>query len=130
MFGTNDVYIFEAESFDFYLRTIVLETIQKDIVPVLYTFPNRPEFPEKTILFNQIVIKIAIDYDLPLVNLWLAIKDLPDEGVDPVQPIHLSIPPDQKTGDFVNNLNYGYTVRNLITLQALDILRTGLASAP
>jgi len=53
MFGTNDTTFFEAESFNTYLRQIIDQTIAADIVPVLYTFPERPEFPEKSLLFNQ-----------------------------------------------------------------------------
>ena len=63
---------------------------------------------------------------MPLVNLWVAIQDLPFEGVDQTEPIHLSIPEDERAGDFTTNLDYGYTMRNLITLQALDILLEGL----
>jgi len=126
MFGTNDVMFFEADLFDFYMRTIILETIENGTVPILYTIPTRPEFPEKTYQFNQVIIKLAEDYDLPLVNLWAAIQDLPFEGVDQLEPIHLSIPEDEQAGDFTTNLEYGYTVRNLITLQALDILLEGL----
>lgn len=126
MFGTNDVMFFEADMFDYYMRTIILETIENGTVPVLYTIPTRPEFPDKTYQFNQVIIKLAEDYDLPLVNLWLAIQDLPFEGVDQAEPIHLSIPEDDQTGDFTSNLDYGYTVRNLITLQALDILLADL----
>ena len=126
MFGTNDVMFFEADLFDFYMREIIIATIENGTVPVLYTIPTRPEFPEKTYLFNQVIIKLAQDYDLPLVNLWLAIQELPNEGVDPVEPIHLSIPSDEQAGDFTTNLEYGYTVRNLVTLQALDILLEGL----
>lgn len=130
MFGTNDVMFFEADLFDFYMRSIILETIENGTVPVLYTIPTRPEFPEKTYLFNQVIIKLAEDYDLPLVNLWVAIQDLPNDGVDPAEPIHLSIPPDEQTGDLTTNLDYGYTVRNLVTLQALDILLDGLGIEP
>lgn len=126
MFGTNDVMFFEADLFDFYMRSIILDTIEYGTIPVLYTIPTRPEFPEKTYLFNQVIIKLAQDYDLPLVNLWMAIQDLPDNGVDPVEPIHLSIPSDEHTADFTSNLDYGYTVRNLVTLQTLDILLDGL----
>lgn len=126
MFGTNDVMFFEADLFDFYMRSIILETINNGTVPILYTIPTRPEFPEKTYQFNQVIIKLAQDYDLPLVNLWLAIQDLPFEGVDQLEPIHLSIPEDEQAGDFTTNLDYGYTVRNLITLQTLDILLDGL----
>lgn len=126
MFGTNDVMFFEADLFDFYMRSIIVETIENGTVPVLYTIPTRPEFPDKTYQFNQVIIKLAQDYDLPLVNLWAAIQELPFEGVDQAKPIHLSIPEDEQAGDFTTNLEYGYTVRNLVTLQALDILLDGL----
>ena len=129
MFGTNDVMFFEPGYFDYYLRTIVLETINDGIVPVLYTFPTRPEFPDKTYQFNQIVIKISQDYDLPLVNLWAAIEDLPNHGVDTLEPTHLSVPDDLDTGILdAEHLQAGYTVRNLITLQTLQILMDGLTT--
>jgi hypothetical protein len=126
MFGTNDVFFLDAATFDYYLRTIILQTITSNIVPIMSTIPTRPEFPEQTYLYNQIIIKIAQDYDLPIVNLWAAIQDLPNEGVDPIEPIHLSIPEDANTGDFVNNLEYGYTVRNLLMLQTLETLWQGV----
>ncbi len=128
MFGTNDTFFIEADAFDYYLRLIVLETIQQNIVPVLYTFPTRPEYPEKSELFNQIIIKIAEDYDLPLINLWLGLQDLPNGGVDEIETIHLTIPADgTSTGVFDDStLQTGYTYRNLVTLQALDILVKGL----
>jgi len=128
MFGTNDVAFFEPDAFDFYMRSIVLETIAEDTVPILYTIPWRPEYPEKVDEFNKVVIKIAQDYDLPLVNLNLAIQDLDYFGVDEAEPIHLSIPPETDgTVNFTeDNLQYGYTVRNLITLQTFKILLDGL----
>lgn len=123
MFGTNDVYYLDEASYDFYLRQIIIKTIQADVVPVLSTFPTRPEFPEKSDLYNQIIIKIAEDYELPLINLWLSIQDLPNQGIDAVETTHLSIPEDEQTGVFsVQNLQAGYTMRNLVTLQALDKL--------
>jgi hypothetical protein len=123
MFGTNDVLVFEAESFDFYLRTIVLQTIEASILPVMSTIPPRPEDPEKSMLFNQIIVKISEDYDLPLVNLWLALQALPDFAVDPAETNHLTHPADDKTGIFdEEHLAAGYTVRNLLMLQTLDVL--------
>lgn len=123
MFGTNDVFYLEAEAFDFYLRNVTLATIDSGVVPVLNTFPIRPEYPDKSLLFNQIVIQVALDYDLPLINLWLALQELPNQGVDTVQTIHLTIPEDGQTGIFDPvHLEAGYTYRNLVTLQALDVL--------
>lgn len=123
MFGTNDVFYLDEASYDFYLRNIILETIAQDVIPVMSTFPTRPEFPEKTELFNQIIINIATDYDVPLINLWQRVQELPNAGIDEVETIHLSVPESGQTGHFTpDNLETGYTVRNLVVLQSLDKL--------
>jgi len=130
MFGTNDVFYFEPAMFDYYLRLIVLETINSDVVPLLYTFPVRPEFPEKSLLFNQIIVKIADDYDLPLVNLVVALEDLPNQGVNVEDTIHMSLPENDAVAIFNDDtLQAGYTVRNLLTLQTLDVMLDGLTQA-
>jgi len=127
MFGTNDVYYVEPEQFDYHLRNVVLQTLENNVVPVLSTFPGRPEYAEKSLLFNQIIIQIAQDYDVPLVNLWLALKDLPDRGINVDDTIHLTIPDDGQTGALdPAHLEAGYTTRNLVTLQALQVLMQGL----
>lgn len=120
MLGTNDITFFDEAQFDYAMRAIVYTTLERHIVPVLHTFPLRPEYPEKTVTFNKIIAAIASDYDVPLINLWLAIDDLPFNGVDEKEPIHLSLPEDGKTA-FLDEarLQYGYNVRNLLTLQAL-----------
>lgn len=131
MFGTNDVYFFEADVFDYYLRTIILTTIEADVVPVMSTFPIRPEYPDKSLLFNQIILKIAEDYELPVINLWLGLEALPQKGVDLVETIHLTAPEDGQTCVFVGeNLEAGYTFRNLVTLQTLEVLQLELAAPP
>lgn len=123
MFGTNDVMFFEPDFFDYNLRLIVQATIENNTLPILYTVPWRPEFPEKVELFNKIIVDVAQDYDVPLVNLYRAIADLPNQGVDVAEPIHLSIPVSGTAGQFTpDNLQYGYTVRNLLTLQLLDLV--------
>jgi hypothetical protein len=127
MFGTNDVFFLEAHEFDFHYRNVILATLEANILPVLNTFPVRPEFPEQSLLFNQIIIRIAEDYDLPLVNLYLALQALPDQGVDTTETIHLTVPADGNAGILdEEHLTAGYTFRNLITLQALDVLRQEL----
>jgi hypothetical protein len=95
--------------------------IRQDILPVLSTFPQRPEFPEKSVLYNQIVAQIAQDYDVPLINLWLALDPLPNNGIDPDDTTHMSTPADGAACYFIGpNLEAGFTMRNLLTLQALD----------
>ena len=123
MFGTNDVSYTEPDAYNFYLRTIVIQTLDANVLPVLSTFPTRPENVEKSLLLNQIAIKVAQDYDLPLINLNRALEPLPNHGVDPADTIHLSVPPDKRVDLFTpEHLQFGFTVRNLVTLQTLEAI--------
>lgn len=123
MFGTNDVTYTDADAYNYYLRTLVGITLDHNILPLLNTFPTRPENPEKSLLLNQIVIKVAQDYDVPLVNLNRALEPLPNHGVDPADTIHLNVPPSARTDVFTaENLRYGFPMRNLVTLQALEVV--------
>jgi hypothetical protein len=121
MFGTNDVNTTDLASYDFYLRTIVSQTLDAGTVPLLSTFPTRPENPAKSRQLNQIVVKVAQDYQVPLLNLNRALADLPNQGINPKDTTHLSLPPDGRADVFRGeHLRYGATVRNVLTLQALD----------
>lgn len=121
MFGTNDVSFTDPATYNYFLRTLVAETIDHGVLPLLNTFPTRPEDPEKSLLLNRIVVRVAEDYDIPLVNLNRALEPLPHHGVDPNDTIHLSVPADKRVDAFTEtNLQSGFTVRNLVTLQALE----------
>jgi hypothetical protein len=121
MFGTNDLKSITPEQYDFYLRRVVVQTINAGIVPILSTFPAQPGMVEKSILYNQVTVKVAVDYHIPLINLWLALKPLPNQGVDPVNTTHMTKPQDGHSAYFTTtDLQAGYNVRNLLTLQALE----------
>ncbi len=121
MFGTNDVTYSTPADYNDYLRTIVIQTLDQGVVPILSTFPTRPEDEAKSLLLNQIVVRVALDYHIPLMNLSRALEPLPFHGVDPKDTIHLTVPADQRVDNFTGeNLQAGFTVRNLVTLQALD----------
>lgn len=127
MFGTNDVFFTDPALFDYNLRIIVIETIEAGIIPILNTFPSRPEYPERSLLLNQIIVDVASDYDIPLINLWLALQNLLYQGVDQDETIHLTVPVNANACIFTEEtLQFGYTVRNLITLQTLDMVLRGL----
>src|SRR5664279_5087536 len=55
MFGTNDTTFIDPDSFNTYMRAIIDQTITDNIVPILYTFPQRPEFPDKSILLLSLI---------------------------------------------------------------------------
>lgn len=119
MFGAQDLLFTSAEDFDHNLRRITHETIEAGVVPVLSTFPGNTSMWDKSLQFNQIVVQVALDYDVPLMNLWLALEDLPNHGLDS-DGRHLSLPL-TSSGDLTgNNLQRGYPMRNLVTLQTLD----------
>ena len=120
MFGTNDVGYTDAASYDYFLRTLIDQTIDSGVLPLLSTFPTRPEDPAKSLLLNQIVVRVAQDYAIPLINLNRALAPLPHHGVNPADTIHLSVPPDGRVDRLTpDDLQYGFTMRNLVTLQAL-----------
>lgn len=124
MFGTQDVFLMTPEQYDGYMRQIVYETIQAGVIPVLSTFPSHLAHWDNTILYNQIVVQIALDYNIPLINLWLALEGLPNHGLAE-DGNHLSNPMTQ-AGDLTDpNLQTGFTLRNLVTLQALDVVWRG-----
>ena len=120
MFGTSDLLVMAPAEFDFYMRHIVQESIDAGVIPILSTFPGNLNFWNRTILYNQIIVRIALDYDIPLINLWLALEQLPNHGLEP-DGFHLGEPP-YGTSCILSApyMSYGYNVRNLVTLQTLD----------
>ena len=125
MFGTSDLLSMSAYEFDFYMREIVRLTEEQGVIPILSTFPGNLNFPNHTILYNQIVVRIAMDNDLPLINLWLALESLPNHGLES-DGFHLDLPPGDTSCVFVgDNLQNGYPTRNLVTLQTLDAVWRG-----
>lgn len=125
MFGTSDLLVMTPGEFDFYMREIVDETIEAGVIPILSTFPGNLGFWDRTILYNQIVVRIALDYDIPLINLWLALEALPNHGLEP-DGFHLGEPP-YGTACMLTDpyLSTGYTMRNLVTMQTLDAVWRG-----
>ncbi len=122
MFGTNDIAALTPVQFDYFLRLVTFDTIDHGIIPLLSTFPGYPGLDERSNLINQIIVQIGRDYDVPVLNLWLALQPLPDHGRNP-RSMYLSWTPDRLTSDFTeSNLKYGHTMRNLVTLEALDVL--------
>lgn len=119
MFGTSDLLVMTPYEFDFYLHSIVDQTIERGIIPVVSTFPGNLNFWNRTLIYNQIVVRLALDYDIPLINLWLALEDLPNHGLLS-DGFHLSEPITDPGDLSPQNLQAGYPMRNLVTLQTLN----------
>jgi hypothetical protein len=124
LFGTNDVQYLEADAFEGYMRDMIDATIAANVVPVLITFPPLPDRLDKTEQYNLILARLAVEYDIPLVNLWKALVDKPGYGVDPEHFTKLTTPADGCAVCFTEtNLESGIATENLVMLQTLDTLR-------
>ncbi|MEO0561215.1 MAG: SGNH/GDSL hydrolase family protein [Chloroflexota bacterium] len=123
MLGTNDAVLLNSSDYETNLETIVQTVLDYNAVPVLFTSPPllRPEY--EIMPYNRAVVRVAQKYDLAIVNYWLAVQSLPNQGMS-ADLVHPSGPPSNAgTTLFTPEyLRYGYTVRNLVTLQGLDRL--------
>lgn len=120
LIGTNDAqHHVDSGLYEQNLRTMVQLSINNGTIPVLYTIPwNKYRDPGS---FNSVITTVARAYDIPLVNYLALMEQLPNHGVSEDE-VHPSEPPDHNAANFANNLGYGTTVRNLVTVQLLDAL--------
>jgi lysophospholipase L1-like esterase len=126
MIGTNDSGSGSTDWFEGNLRQIVQTSMDMGIIPVLSTIPPKPMNADQTargIAFNQVIRSVAVQYDVPLWDYFTAMDALPDKGISS-DHLHASVPPGGQSAVFTaENLQYGYTIRNLEALQVLDVLR-------
>lgn len=124
MVGTNDAVNSTPEAFRTNLSTIVSYSIQRGVIPVISTIPDRflNDIPgERVFVFNDVIRQVAQTYQVPLWDYWASLQSLPGKGIG--DTVHPSSPPNGNAADFsAENLQYGYTVRNLGALHILDIL--------
>lgn len=122
MLGTNDIIQgYPPDYFDANLARVVQRCIDLGVIPVLYTLPWIAT--SDVTPFNAAILRTARAYDVPLVDYYAVLEErglnhgVRDDG------IHPSIPPHGNPAIFgEDELQYGYTIRNLLTLQLLDVL--------
>ncbi len=124
--GTNDAYYVNRDPgfFERNMRLILDKTIAKGIVPILVTKADNSEGDHS---INAAIARLALEYEVPLWNFWLAVRPLPDYGMR--DPEHLTSVSFVNFTDFTipRSMEYGMQVRNLTALQMLDLLRRQLA---
>jgi hypothetical protein len=121
MFGTNDVNTSSRAQFEINLRRLLDITIANNVVPVLVTKADNLEGDGS---INAIIARVAYEYDIPLMNFWRAMQEIPGGGLKPDQ-IHLTYA--QPFFDSPENMQMGWPVRNLTALQMLAFLDEQLA---
>ena len=126
--GTNEAYYIHHDppSFERNMRIIIEDTIAQGIIPILGTKADDFEGDNS---INATIARLALEYELPLWNFWLAVQPLPGQGI--IDPAHLSTISYANFTDFSipHSLEYGMQMRNLTALQMLYFLWEQLAEA-
>ena len=99
------------EVYEKYLRIVIQSTIDHGTVPILITKADNVEGKHQ---INQIIAKLAFEFDIPLYNWWKAAQLLPHRGIDPERDdgFHISIK--------------AWDKRSYYALETLDTLWKGL----
>ena len=110
--GTNDIWQPDGRH-EKNMRQIIDYLIHQGVVPILSTKADNVEGDDS---FNQLMVQLAREYQLPLWDFWQVTRELPHYGL--VDTYHLSWGP----ADFRDpkNMQLGWPWRNLTALQALD----------
>ncbi len=131
LLGTGDQHAWQG--FEARYRRIIEYSIGQGVIPVLITKADDLESIDNTAppgFINAVIRRLAIEYDVPLIDLRRAVEPLPNRGCQP-DGFHFNTPPDGQSAVFDDeHLRYGYPVRNLTALQALDALRQYVLYSP
>jgi hypothetical protein len=128
MLGTNDTFPDGMQGYAQALRTVVDTLLERGVVPLLSTIPPRRDSlraRELTEEMNAVVRMVARSRQIPLMDLFRAMDDLPHGGVggDGVHPEPLREDRMHPCWFNAQGLTAGMNVRNLLVLDALDRVR-------
>ncbi len=127
MLGTNDTYAGSTAQYRRAMTKIVDRLLARNVVPILSTIPPRldPKYDALVPGMNSVVRTIAEQKRVPLMDLWLRLRDVPGYGLDPggsPPGVHPNVRGDGC--DFGElGLTRGYNQRNLLLIEALDRMK-------
>lgn len=105
-----------VDRYETYLRQIVEYVLERGSIPILLTKADASEAVDGVLVINPAIVRVARDYDVPLINFWRAAQYLPNRGIDPEREgFHLSWG--------------GYNLKNLLALRTLYLLWQGVTTA-
>ena len=95
-----------VDRYEAYLRKILDFVIAHGTVPILLTKADSAEVLNGNYVINPAIVRVAHDYDIPVINFWKSAQYLPNGGIDPTKEgFHLS--------------QEGYNLKNTLALRAL-----------
>lgn len=123
--GAADRQTIDHESYYNAMRTIVERLVANNVLPILTLMPTKPhpQRPElKGMEFNMIMLDIARQFDIPVINMWAAVRDMPEYGMQN-DLLHFTYS-GQAFLNFAGGENqWGYTRWNLEVLKTLHAIR-------
>ncbi len=94
------------DRYEIYLGEIIETVIEKGAVPILLTKADSSELRGEKHVINPVIVNLAYEYQVPVVNFWKSAQYLPNYGIDPDREgFHLS--------------QAGYNLKNTLALRAL-----------
>jgi hypothetical protein len=100
--------------YETYLRQILDYVIGKGSVPILMTKADSAEMGNGVPVINPAIVRVARDYDVPVINFWRSAQSLENGGIDPDREgFHLSAE--------------GFKLKNILALRTLYKVWTAVA---
>jgi PKD repeat protein len=110
-------------SFEAQINQIVQQALASNVIPVLMTIQpsTNPTVNDKIDDFNEIILNVANNSNVPVINTWRALNELPNQGLSGENP---SVD-GNGAGYLSNTPTAGANARNYYTLVTLnDIVNT------
>jgi hypothetical protein len=129
MVGNNEVTYLSVEDYMTNMQRVIDLSVEMGVIPVISTIHNRRGNTEKVDAYNNALRQLAAQNRVPLWDYAAALVPLPNKGLT-ADETHPNSPPGdwyRGTATFSEeNLQYGFTMRNLTALQVLEAVRGGL----
>ena len=98
-----------VDRYETYLRQILDYVIEHGTIPILLTKGDSAEVLNGKYVINPAIVRVARDYDIPVINFWRSAQYITNKGIDPAREgFHLS--------------QEGYNLKNTLALRALYII--------
>ena len=122
MLGLQDVYFLTPDQYQQAMRRAIDISIDYGVIPILTTFPVLPGDygvrDQNRIAFNTIIVDLAHEYNVPVMNVWLATQGVENHGIGE-DFVHLSQRGDNWVSFSGDEQQWGFTMWNLVALQTL-----------
>jgi hypothetical protein len=105
------------------LRKVVEYILSQNVVPILAT---RAENPGSANSINEVVARVAYDYQVPLWNFWAATNPLPSHGLV-ADGFHLTQGLELFNFNNPSDMKEGWPWRNLTALEAIEAVYRGVS---